>query len=107
MPAHDLIEQNVCYTSIVTLVYVMGYHKLTSEKKATLNRIFSIVNMLPITDKVAQQAILLRQQRKMALGDALIAATTFIYNLPLVTRNVGDFKHIKGIDIINPFLDKQ
>lgn len=40
---------------------------------------------------------------KMKLGDAIIAATALAYKIPLVTRNVDDFKHIVGLDLINPF----
>jgi len=39
----------------------------------------------------------------MKLGDAVIAATALEYGVPLVTRNVDDFKHIPGLQIINPF----
>jgi predicted nucleic acid-binding protein len=52
---------------------------------------------------VAARAILLRQQRKMGLADAIIAATALEYGLPLVTRNVRDFNHIADLRLINPF----
>lgn len=39
----------------------------------------------------------------MNLGDAIIGATALEYGVPLVTRNVEDFKHIPGLQIINPF----
>jgi predicted nucleic acid-binding protein len=53
---------------------------------------------------VIQQAIVLRQLRKMSLADAIIAATALAPDLPLVTRNVDDFKHIAGLKLINPFM---
>ncbi len=56
-----------------------------------------------MNDAVAEAAILLRRARRMKLGDALIAATALLYDLPLVTRNVDDFKHIAGLRLINPF----
>jgi predicted nucleic acid-binding protein len=56
---------------------------------------------------VVQQAIALRQQVKMGLADAVIAATALAHNLPLATRNVDDFKHITGLQIINPFTDSR
>ena len=39
----------------------------------------------------------------MKLGDAIIAATALEYEIPLVTRNEDDFKHIQGLDPRNPF----
>ena len=50
-----------------------------------------------------EQAIQLRQQKKMNLGDAIIAATAVAYQIPLVTRNEDDFKHIPGLDLRNQF----
>ena len=42
-------------------------------------------------------------RRKMGLADAIIAATALVHGLKLVTRNVDDFKHIAGVEIVNPF----
>jgi toxin FitB len=38
------------------------------------------------------------------LADAIIAATALVHNLPLVTRNETDFKHVAGLRVINPFV---
>lgn len=47
-------------------------------------------------------AIESRRQRKMSLGDALIAATALEHRLILATRNVKDFEWITGLKIVNP-----
>lgn len=39
----------------------------------------------------------------MGLADAVIAATALVYQIPLVTRNTDDFKHVAGLQIIDPF----
>ena len=59
-----------------------------------------MLDVLPIDDRVIRQAISLRQTRKMSLGDALIAATALVYNLPLVIRNIRDFSGLVGLTLI-------
>ena len=58
---------------------------------------------LALDEENIQRAIQLRQQRSMKLGDSIIAATALEYGVALVTRNEGDFKHIAGLQVINPF----
>ncbi|QEP42990.1 hypothetical protein D5085_07580 [Ectothiorhodospiraceae bacterium BW-2] len=41
-------------------------------------------------------------QRKMSLGDAVIAATALEYQQTLATRNIDDFEWIEGLRLINP-----
>ena len=57
---------------------------------------------MPISDEVIQKASTLRQQKKMSLGDALIAATALIHGLTLVTSNVKDFEWIKDLSVLDP-----
>jgi predicted nucleic acid-binding protein len=51
---------------------------------------------------VAQRAVKLRQQRKMSLGDAIIAGTALTHDLTLVTHNTEDFQWISGLKILDP-----
>jgi len=57
----------------------------------------------PTTDTF-ERAIQLRRQRKMTLGDALIAATAMEHNLTLVTANTDNFRWIDGLRLVNPLL---
>jgi predicted nucleic acid-binding protein len=44
----------------------------------------------------------IRKAHRIKLPDAIIAATAFIYDLTLLTRNITDFGGIDGLRIINP-----
>lgn len=87
----------------VTRIEALGFAGITPEEETA---ILDFINSSPIyalDDDVIEQAIQLRQQKKMKLGDAIIAATAVTYGIPLVTRNEDDFKHIAGLDLRNPF----
>ncbi len=59
--------------------------------------------MLPINEIVVEKTIAIRQAKKIALGDAIIAATALVYNLILISRNLSDFKDIDGLQVIDPY----
>ena len=89
--------------SSISRVEVLGYHGLTDETKAALDAVFEHAEVLPMSDEVIDEAISLRQQRSIKLGDAVIAATALVYDLTLMTRNTRDFARFDGIRIYNPF----
>lgn len=96
-----IIKQELA-ASEISLVEVLGYHRLTSEDEQDLRDMFSLVKILPVSRSVVDIAIELRQQRKMSVGDALIAATAVEYKMTLVTRNTSDFDWIEALDVLNP-----
>ena len=88
--------------SIVTYVEAFGYHRLAESERTFLDVFFRDTEILSLTDAIAQQAVALRQQRRMGLGDAIIAATAMTHNLALVTRNTEDFRWINGLELRDP-----
>lgn len=63
---------------------------------------FSLVEILSFTDAIAATAIQLRRQRRMSLGDSLVAATAMEHGIPLWTHNVRDFSWIEGLTVYDP-----
>ncbi len=88
--------------SVVTYIEALGYHRLTADAERLISEFFRGGRMLPLTDSIAQQAIALRQQRRMGLGDAIIAATAITHNLTLVTHNAEDFRWIAELELLDP-----
>lgn len=89
--------------SIVSRIEALGYAGISTEEEAALEGALRSLPESGLTEAVATRAVALRQERKMSLADAIIAATALAHDLPLVTRNVDDFKHITGLKLINPF----
>lgn len=88
--------------SVVTRVEALGYPELTVEEEERIAIIFHRVTMLPVNDRVIERAVTLRRQRRMKLGDALIAATALVHNLALAARNTDDFRWIAGLHLVDP-----
>ena len=87
----------------VTRIEALGFAGITPEEETALLDFINYSPIYALDDEVIEQAIQLRQQKKMKLGDAIIAATAVTYGIPLVTRNEDDFNHIPGLDLRNPF----
>ena len=103
------LEDSRTMIASVTRIEVLcftGFYALSEERRIRLLSLVSSTGEAPLDDEIVERAIALRQQKKMGLGDAIIAATALEYDLPLVTRNEDDFKHIAGLRIINPFASR-
>ena len=100
------VESPDALIASVTRIEVLGFPgfgHLAPERQARLHEIVATTVEAPLDDEIIRRAIILRQQKKMSLGDSIIAATALEFEVPLVTRNTGDFQHIAGLQLINPF----
>ncbi|HET8837794.1 MAG TPA: type II toxin-antitoxin system VapC family toxin [Flavobacteriaceae bacterium] len=90
-------------TSIVSKIEVLGYHRISDYEIQMAKYYFSLCHIFKLENDYVNKAIELKQDKKMSLGDAIIAATALKRRLPLVTANTKDFKHIENLEIIDPF----
>lgn len=68
-----------------------------------IEEFINLAIILPLDKVVTQKAIELRRNnRKLKLGDAIIAATAMVHQLTLMTNNTKDFIQIDGLQIIDP-----
>lgn len=88
--------------SVISKVEILGYHKLHSTEKAALAELLNSLELIYLTPSCYEIAIQLRQQRKLTLGDALIAATCLEREFTLATCNTGDFFWIAELKVFNP-----
>lgn len=90
--------------SVISKIEVLGYSNITQFEIDKSSHYFSLCKSLSLKDEYINTAIQLKQKQKMSLGDAIIAATALENNLTLATANTKDFKHIEGLDLINPMI---
>jgi predicted nucleic acid-binding protein len=100
----DLVKRPDATCSIISKIEVLGYHKITAEQIIYFDAIFNMIHTSPLSDEIVSQAIIYRQRKSMSVGDAIIAASSKVFNSDLYTNNVEDFKGIEDIKIINPVI---
>lgn len=98
-PLQEWLQNKLPAISIVTRIEVLGFHRLRPDEDMWLRVLLSAFDEYPISSQTAALAIDLRRQRKMSLGDALIAAMCLEHGLQLATRNTSDFDWIAGLTV--------
>jgi len=94
-------NEPIVYPSI-SRVEALGYHNIRSIEEQRVRELLGTLTESPLTDGVIEFAVRLRQQKKMSLGDAIVAATALEYNCTLWTANDTDFAHIEELRVHNP-----
>ena len=102
-----ILDRSDLAVASVSCIKTLGYHRLSDAERQGLEAAIARMTVLALEDTVVGRAISLRQERKMGLADAIIAATALLHRLPLVTRNVDGFKHVAGLEIVNPFAESE
>jgi predicted nucleic acid-binding protein len=97
-----LIDRPELAIASVTRIETLGFHRLHADQREFLERAIQGMREFPLDERVIVKAVELRQQKRMGLADAIIAATALVHALPLVTRNTMDFQNIEGLRLINP-----
>jgi predicted nucleic acid-binding protein len=94
-------DEPIVYPSILS-IELMGYSEIRSIEEQRIRELLSTITEIPLTSAIIERSILLRQDRRMSLGDAIVAATALENDCELWTANIDDFKHIDGLRLLNP-----
>ena len=98
-PLQEWLQNQLPAISIVTRIEVLGFHRLRPDEDMLLRVLLAAFDEYPIGSETAALAIDLRRQRKISLGNALIAATCLEHGLKLATLNTSDFDWIAGLTL--------
>ncbi|HEY5391871.1 MAG TPA: type II toxin-antitoxin system VapC family toxin [Hanamia sp.] len=97
----DKIIDQKAKISVITQMEILGWFGATSVQLNLLNEFVADAIVFDLTSEMINRTIKIRQQYKIKLPDAIIAATALVYDLNLLSLNIRDFKNIDGLKIIN------
>jgi len=101
LTVQKLAKDDLAFPSI-TKIEALGYSHITVAEQSYLEALFAECQQLDLNEAIVQRAIRLRQQMKMSLGDAIVAATALEHDSELWTANEEDFARVEGLKLRNP-----
>ena len=96
------LEQQAVAISVVTRIELLT-KTVPAAEYATMQEFVRTVDVLPLDEPVIAQTIRLRQQHRVKLPDAIIAATALVHGLPLITHNGKDFGGVAGLMVLDSY----
>lgn len=85
--------------STITEMEILSFPHLDGIQILKINEWLRTIFIIPVDSRIAREGAKFRRLYKMKTPDALIAATAFVNEIHLITRD-KDFKRIKEIDLI-------
>ena len=101
------LVDHASHYSAISRLETLGYQHLRDAERQAITQVLDQLELIMIGPATLELAIALRQQRKMSLGDALIAATGLEHQLPLATANEKDFEWVEDLEIFNPLANQK
>ena len=99
------IGQSHLAISVITQAELY-YGALNKVELSKIKRHLALLQALPVDTTVSDKFIELMEgyslSHKLAIPDAIIAATAIIHDVPLYTLNLRDFRFVKGLTLYQP-----
>ena len=86
---------DAAYSSITRAELYAG----KSADEAVIDLLLAAFEQIPVTRDIAEQGGRIRRAVSISLPDALLAATAILNGSVLVTRNVGHFERVAGLQL--------
>src|SRR6056297_802232 len=85
--------------SVINKIEVLGHNTTGND----IEDFIDLADVIELTGDITSKTIELRKVYKTKLPDAIIAATSLVHDLTLITRNTKDFDNIEGLHVVNPW----
>ncbi len=96
--ANLLSDKKICISEITELE-CLSYKELKNEDLKILKNLFEEIVILKLNDDIKKFTILLKRKYSLKLPDAIIAATSIVFNYPLITAD-KKFRQIEELNLI-------
>ena len=83
----DLLNNKTIYISFITELELLGYKEITIEEIKKVEEFLASITIIDINSEIKKITTGIRRNYKIKLPDAIIAATAYYLNCPLMTSD--------------------
>ena len=98
----DEIIDAECIISFITQIELLVWEPPNVSDLAIYQTFVKDSIIIGSDNDIVEQAILIRKMHNLKLPDAIIAATSIVYDFTLIADNDGDFKKVTRLKYLNP-----
>lgn len=99
----SLLKNEQPVISAITEIELLCWKTAIEKDLIILHNFIKDALILELEHPIKLQTADIRKKHNIKLPDAIIAATGLVYDLTQITRNIGDFQNISGLNIIDPW----
>ena len=94
-----VLDKNTIFISFITQLELLGYKGITDLEKNQIKNFIKDCVIIDINDEIKIKTIEIKEKVTIKLPDAIIAATSIVFDLPLLSADKGLIK-IEHLNLI-------
>lgn len=94
----SILNKMELIVSVISEIELLGYQGISSDDKLKIKYFLSECSIISLNDEIKNICIDLKQTCKVKTPDAIVAATSIYYEIPLITSDKG-FEKIQNLDL--------
>jgi predicted nucleic acid-binding protein len=95
----DILDGQALYVSVITELELLSYPELTTDEANQIKEFLSQITVLDLSQRVKDTTTFFRRNYRVKLPDSIIAATSYSFNIPLITADKG-FEKIEELELL-------
>jgi len=95
----EILKDKSVYVSFITEIELLSFPKLNKQSAKMIRDFLSVCKVVGYGDELRDKTVEIRKTASLKLPDALIAATSFTHQLPLITAD-KQFKRVEKLNVI-------
>ena len=97
----DVHKNGIFYVPSIVIAEFLSYPLITESSARAFKEFVRQTIIVNLDFAIAELAAEVRKKYRVKLKDAVVAATTFITNATLLTKNTRDFRKIEGLKLFD------